>query len=250
MIEHKTASVELKVSDEGVIEAAFAQLNVIDHDGDVTLPGAFPTKDVAMSAFGHASWDGALPVGRGTITEEGDWAVFRGRLFMDTTHGRDAYGTLKGLQELAEFSYGYSVTDSAPGVFEGKNVRLLKSLDPFEVSHVLKGAGLGTHLRAIKSGGPGTDLPYAEHTDRVRAEVEAFLKRTDDRAEWRAKEGRQLSAANRASLASLLESIRSFGSIADELEAFLAATDPQKAADAEKALAQAFEDAMNRYRLG
>jgi hypothetical protein len=196
---------ELKLSDVGAVEVAFAQLNVIDHDRDVTLPGAFPTKEVPMSAYGHTSWEGALPVGKGTISEEGDWAVFRGQLFMDTTHGRDAFHTLKGLGSLAEFSYGYSVLDSAPGQKDGQNVRYLKSLDPFEVSNVLKGAGVGTHLRAIKSGSPGTEMPYAEHASWIREVNAAFLDRAESRAEWRAKEGRMFSAANLEALAQVRE---------------------------------------------
>lgn len=220
---------ELKLDAQGYIEAAFAQLNVVDHDGDVTRPGAFPLKDVPMSSYNHTSWDGALPVGKGSISERGDWAVFTGQFFMNTTHGRDAFETIKALGDLAQYSYGYDVTDGGPAVFEGKSVRELRKLDVFEVSPVLMGAGLGTHTLAIKSGVPGADTPYAEHAAWVQEAVEAFLKRTEDRAEWRAKEGRALSAANMATLAALLEKLRALGSTADELDAFLAAHDPQKA---------------------
>lgn len=228
---------ELKLDAQGYIKAAFAQLDVIDHDGDVTRSGAFPVKDVPMSAFNHTSWDGAPPVGRASIFEQDGWGVFEGQYFMNTTHGRDAYETTKGLMDLAEFSYGYVVTDGGPAVVDGRSVRELRRLDVFEVSHVLKGAGVGTHVLAIKSGQPGPDAPYAEHATWVQEAVEAFLKRTDDRAEWRAKEGRVLSAANRAALATLLESLRSFSGTADELEKFLEATDPQKAASPDVTLA-------------
>ena len=134
MTEYKAGPAhELKLDDKGTIEAAFAQLNVIDADGDVTLPGAFPSKEVPMSAYGHTSWDGALPVGKGTISEEGDWAVFKGQMFLDTTAGRDAHATLKGLGPLAEFSYGYEPTDFSFGEQAGQKVRYLKLLDVFEV---------------------------------------------------------------------------------------------------------------------
>lgn len=237
----------LKVADTGYIEAAFAQLNVVDHDGDVTLPGAFPAKEVPMSAYGHTSWEGALPVGKGSISEDGEWAVFTGQFFMDTTHGRDAFETVKGLGPLAQFSYGYNVLDSERGMRDGKAVRMLKSLDPFEVSPVLMGAGLGTHTRAIKSAAPGPDATYAEHATWVQDAVKAFLERTEDRAEWRVKEGRQLSAANRASLSALLDSLRAFGGTADELAAFLEATDPQK--DEKDATLDVLLSRMRRYGL-
>jgi hypothetical protein len=222
---------ELKLDAQGYIEAAFAQLNVVDHDGDITRPGAFPIKEVPMSAYNHTSWESSLPVGKGSISERDGWAVFTGQFFMNTTHGRDAFETVKGLGPLAEYSYGYDVTDGGPAVHEGKSVRELRKLDVFEVSPVLMGAGIGTHTLAIKSGGPGPDMPYADHATWVQEAVAAFLKRTDDRAEWRAKEGRVLSAANRAALAALLDSLRSFSGTADELEKFLEQTDPQKAAN-------------------
>lgn len=204
MTERKTFAPDgLKLSDEGIFEAAFAQFNIVDHDGDVTLPGAFPTKEVPMSAYNHSSWDGAPPVGKGTITERGDWAVFSGEFFMQTTHGRDAYETLKALGPLAEFSYGFSVLDSEPGTHQGKRVRVLKSLDPFEVSQVLKGAGPTTHLMSIKSGGPGPDLPYAEHLSWYADGLTALLDRTKDRAAFREEEGRKLSRTDRTRLAEI-----------------------------------------------
>ena len=218
---------ELKLDDQGYIKAAFAQLDVVDHDCDITRPGAFPVKDVPMSAFSHTSWDGAPPVGRASISEQDGWAVFEGQYFMNTTHGRDAYETTKGLMDLAEFSYGYNVTDGGPIVHEGKSVRELRSLDVFEVSHVLKGAGVGTHVLAIKSGGLGTDLPYAEHLSGVLDVVKALYERTDDKAEWRAKEGRVLSAANLSALRELADTL---GMTAKSLSDFLASHEPQKAA--------------------
>jgi hypothetical protein len=193
----------LKLDDQGHLKAAFAQLNVIDSDGDVTLPGAFPRKDVPMSAYGHTSWEGALPIGKGTISEEGDWAVFEGDFFMSTTHGHDAYVTVKGLGELAEYSYGYNVLDAERGQFKGKPANFLKSIDPFEVSPVLKGAGVGTHTIAIKSDEPGTGLPYAEEASWYLEHFPAFFERTEDREAFRRGEGRTLSKADRERLAAI-----------------------------------------------
>ena len=39
--ERKSVAVEMKVDDEGHFEAIFSTFNVVDHDGDVTLAGAF-----------------------------------------------------------------------------------------------------------------------------------------------------------------------------------------------------------------
>lgn len=198
---------ELKMDEAGIVELAFAQFNVIDSDGDVTLPGAFPAKDVPMSAYGHTSWDGALPVGKGTISELGNWAIFKGQFFMDTTAGRETHATLKGLGPLAEFSYGYNVLDGEPGTFEGKRVRFLKALDPFEISPVLKGAGLGTHLRAIKSGAPGSDAPFATQLSWYSEGLPALLDRFKGHAAARLTEGRKLSRADRAALEDLIDTL-------------------------------------------
>lgn len=226
------APTDLTLSESGDVMVAFSRFNVIDHDGDVTFPGALPTgKTVAMSAYNHESWRGALPTGKGVISESGDLGIFTGAFLMDTDQGRNAYHTVKGMAETQEWSYGYvPLPPSGPEMFEGQKVRALRKLDVFEVSPVLLGAGVGTVTLAIKSGHPGPDAPYAEHASWVRDTVAAFLDRTKARADWRETEGRKLSRSDRETLATLLESLRAFNGTADELAAFLDATDPQKAA--------------------
>jgi hypothetical protein len=198
---------EFKLDATGSIELAFAQLNVIDADGDVTVPGAFPAKDVPLSAYGHTSWDGALPVGKGTISEVGDWAVLKGQFFMDTTAGRETHATLKGLGPLAEFSYGYNPADFSYGTQDGKSVRFLRRLDVFEVSPVLRGAGVGTHIRAIKSGAPGPDAPFATQLSWYSEGLPALLDRFKGHAAARLTEGRKLSRADRAALEDLVDTL-------------------------------------------
>jgi len=213
---------EMKLDDKGFIEAAFAQLNVVDKDNDVTLPGAFPAKDVPMSAYGHTSWEGALPIGVGTIGEKGDWAVFSGHFFMDTPHGQAAYATVKGLGALTEYSYGYDVLDSAPAMMDGVSVRQIKSLDVFEVSPVLRGAGVGTHTLAIKSGAPEPDAPYAEQMDWIADRLSALIEWTEDRKAARESEGRDLSTKDTERLdaiaSKLLAHIDAIGSLVGPAE--------------------------------
>jgi len=217
---------DFKLDEQGAVSVAFAQLNVIDLDGDVTLPGAFPAKDVPMSGYGHTSWGGALPVGRGSISEKGDWAVFAGQFLMETDHGRNAYHTVKAMAELQEYSYGYNATDFSYGTQDNRNVRFLKLLDVFEVSPVLVGAGLGTHTLSIKSGEPGSGLPYADHLEALLKETALFIDRSRDRAEFRAKEGRDLSAVTRANLAALKDA---WAVIGVDLDALLVQAEPAKA---------------------
>lgn len=220
---------QFKIDEAGSVSVAFAQLNVIDRDGDLTLPGAFPTKAVPMSAYGHTSWMGELPIGKGTVHEEGEWAIFDGQFLMETDQGRNAYHTVKAMADLQEWSYGYDPLDYAYETRDGKTVRILRKQDPLEVSPVLIGAGLGTHTRAIKTAGPGASLPYADHLALVAEEAKAIAARSQDRAEFRAKEGRALSSANRERLDALLKALDESGTALREL---LDETDPARAAAA------------------
>ena len=221
---------EFKLDEAGAVTVAFSRLNAIDSDTDVTFPGALPAgKAVPMSAYGHTSWDGALPVGKGTIREQGDLGILDGAFFMDTDQGRNAYNTVKAMADLQEWSYGYAVLDGGPGTFDGKRVRELRKLDVFEVSPVLKGAGVGTSTLAIKSGAPGSETPYAEHASWLREAVAAFVERSDARIEMRSKEGRKLSSADRDMLTAMRDEMRQMGMHADELDEMLMATDPNKA---------------------
>lgn len=148
------ASVEVKDETKGEVEAVFATLNVKDKDADVTLPGAFDNgAKVAISAYGHKSWEGALPVGVGSIQEVGDKVIMKGHFFMNTAHGRDAFETVKGLaaEGLGEWSYGFKVEDSEPGDHKGERVRYLKKMKVYEVSPVMRGAGEGTMTTSAKA---------------------------------------------------------------------------------------------------
>ena len=236
---------EMKLDDAGHLTAAFAQLGVIDSDGDVTVKGAFPVKDVALSAYGHTSWDGALPVGKGTISEQGDWAVFEGDFFTDTTHGNDAYLTVKGLGPLAEYSYGFTVLDSAQASFEGKSVRELRSLDVFEVSPVLKGAGVGTHTLALKSDDLEPGASFADESAWLSGKLAAFLERATARKEMRDNEGRKLSRVDIARLEDLEDMARKYADTLRELR-----TLPEDPEAARRRMAGIMVELATARRLG
>lgn len=156
-----TTRVEIKDEDKGEVTVVFATLNVIDSDGDVTSPGAFQNgAKVRISAYGHKSWEGFLPVGKGSIREVGNEAVMDGRFFMDTAAGLDTFRVVKELGEdgLQEWSYGYDPVEYSFGDFEGQRVRFLKRLKVHEVSPVLLGAGVGTRVLAAKGRRPDPDM--------------------------------------------------------------------------------------------
>ncbi len=151
-MEKKTyrGAVQFKESPQGAFEAEFAALNVIDHDGDVTLPGAFTNGEaVRVSHWGHG-WS-ELPVGRGVIQEDNGIAKVDGQFFLDTQTGKEHYLTVKNLGDLQEWSYGYDVIEASDGEFDGQKVRFLKKLKVHEVSPVMLGAGIGTRTTTIKA---------------------------------------------------------------------------------------------------
>lgn len=144
------APIELKENGEkGEFTAVFSRFNVIDHDGDVTVPGAFRDgQKVRISYWGHRWQD--LPVGKGVIHQDDEKAWVDGQFFLDTIAGKETYQTVKNLEELQEWSYGFDVEKAEPGVFDGRDVMLLQALDVHEVSPVMLGAGIGTGTTSIK----------------------------------------------------------------------------------------------------
>lgn len=151
----------LKSADEhaGTVECVFATLNVVDSDGDVTVPGAFTEgQAVAISQYGHSVWEkGFPPVGRGTIHVVGAEAIMRGQFFMDMPEARSAFLSVKGMGEIQQWSYGFTTDLAEFGEFQGQGVKFLRSVTVFEVSPVLRAAGVGTGTRSAKghSGRPG-----------------------------------------------------------------------------------------------
>jgi hypothetical protein len=144
--------VTIKNADKGEVSAVIATFNVIDKDGDYTPPGAFTEgQDVLISAYGHKSWEGALPIGKARIRTTKSEAIIDGQFFMDTTAGRDTFNVVKALGPHQQWSYGFDIKDSEPGTVGGQRVRILKSLDVHEASPVLIGAGVNTRTLATKS---------------------------------------------------------------------------------------------------
>lgn len=180
--------VEIKDEDRGEVVAVFATLNVIDSDGDVTTKGAFADGEkVRISAYGHKSWEGRLPVGKGAIREMKNEAVMEGRFFLDTAEGRDTFLVVKELGEdgLQEWSYGYDPVEYKFGEFEGQQVRFLNRLKVHEVSPVLLGAGVGTRLVSAKSG-----LKLEAQLEAAVADLEALHDRLSEVVTFRTDSGK------------------------------------------------------------
>ena len=134
----------------GEFRAEFATLNVIDHDGDVTVPGAFQDgQETLIEAWNHNY--GQLPVGKGVIHEDEDKAIVEGRFFLDTQGGLEHYKTVKALGSLQEWSYTFDIEEWSEGEFDGQDVRFLRRLDVWGVAPVQRGAGIDTRTTDIKA---------------------------------------------------------------------------------------------------
>lgn len=170
-------ALEIKDAEKGEVEAVIATLGVVDRDYDVISPDAI--KDgakVKMSAYGHdLMFGGEMPVGRGSLHVEGDKAVFKGKLFLSTQRGREAFDVLKEMGKDQEWSFGFRVLGSEvpDDAWREKGARrILTKLDAFEVSPVLIGAGVGTRTLAVKEADEAAQKA-ADEARRVQEETAA-----------------------------------------------------------------------------
>lgn len=215
------STVVFDTAKEGEFRATFSTFNVVDLDGDVTLPGAFKNgQQVRIAQWGH-NW-GALPIGRGVIDSDQSRAWVDGAFLMTTQAGRDTYETVKSLDELQEWSYGFDIERASSGKFADNpfDVRFLEALDVIEVSPVMLGAGIDTGTDAIKA---LLDMSLTAGSNAVLAAARELTVRYKSLADLRAKEGRVLSEANRARLKEHATTARQ---IADDLDALYEATAP------------------------
>lgn len=144
---------QVKAIDEtkGEVTAVIATLNVKDHDGDVTIAGAFGSQE-AVIVPAH-DWD-SVPLGRASISEEGGDVVALMKFNLDIEDGRKWYSAIKfdfkAGNPKQEYSYGYEILDADKGEHKGQRVQFLKKLKVIEVSPVLLGAGIGTGTASVK----------------------------------------------------------------------------------------------------
>ena len=211
----ETKTFELKRLDEdGSGLAKIATLSAIDHDGDTYETGAFGEQPVKVLA-GH-SWDG-VPIGKGRVFEKGDEVFAEFKLNLDTEAGKEWHASLKfdldkkNGSPLQEWSYGFRVLESVDETRDGNSVRVLKSLEVFEVSPVVKGAGVGTGTVAIKG-----KQTFDQEIAALTALTASVTKRANEVLDWR--KGKAFSETR---LAELAEEHTQLGALIDQIEAKL-----------------------------
>ncbi len=167
-------SSESNLNNEGYLEAIFSVFDVVDRDGDVVKSTAIKDGIEVPLVWSH---DWSKPIGKGTITNDGKKAIFKGTFFLDTQLGSEAYKTVKNMGTLQEYSWGFNVKSQEKGTVGNQTVNLITDAEVFEVSPVLVGANQHTETIEIKtqkmyveSVAPGS---YEETKSKLKT---AFLK--------------------------------------------------------------------------
>ena len=114
-----TKNLTITAMDEtGLGLARIAQLSAIDSDGDTYQPGAFSWMDGGgqWCAIIPAHDRRAMPLGKAWLYEEGDWALAKLHMNLETQAGRDWHQALKfdlaTGKAVQEWSYGFEVLDA------------------------------------------------------------------------------------------------------------------------------------------
>ncbi len=184
----QTKTFEIKQLDEvGAFEAVIATLGVVDHDGDLTEKGAFGTQEVIILPAHDAR---SVALGKATITERGKKVIATGQLNLEIPAAKDLHSSLKfdlqtGEKALQEWSYGFRIEKANDEIVDGVTIRHLLDLKVFEISPVLRGAGIETETLAVKSKNHNTktsDEPWDVTANVRRLNEPALRKPAYDRS--------------------------------------------------------------------
>lgn len=208
--------------------------NNVDSYGDIVRPGAY------LDCLPDFIRDGWLAVGHewgkfgaGFIVDakEDAYGLLTDVAFHSTTEGQDARTVVRerlAAGKSVAMSIGYSVPKGGRRRHEDGTCDLVK-INLKEISLVQAPANALATVISAKSGAHA-GLSFVDHSEKVRVAVEEFVVRAQAIAALRAKEGRVLSSATRARIASARESIEdSLSALADvdaDLADLLAATEP------------------------
>ena len=204
----ETKSIQFKVDEAGKVSASIATFGVVDCDYDIVEPTAFKDGQEVAMVWSH-DWD--KPVGKGIIRVMPTEAVFEGAFFMDTVAGQEAYKTVKAMDNLQEWSWGFHTVKSTWEEQEEHMIRHLLETEVYEVSPVLKGAGIGTRTLMLKG------------RQSLETQIKAVIEVTDSLGErvrslkgLRKEEGREISEERRNEIKGLVEDLRKAADSLDE----------------------------------
>src|SRR6266581_5251718 len=147
-IEYKAIDSEIKATSEGIVEGYLNRTGIIDFGDDKSLPGCFKrTLADSYARKAQQSLDflwpflynhsyAEFPLGGIFYGEEDKKGLFiKVQMNMDIQSGREAFASFKN-GSLSKFSMGYKAIDVEWEKFEGRSIRLLKSVAVMEGSAV------------------------------------------------------------------------------------------------------------------
>ncbi|MFN7709850.1 MAG: HK97 family phage prohead protease [Holosporales bacterium] len=153
----KTLPLDTKsLDDQGIFRGYASVFNVLDHQGDRVLKGAFQASLSRRMQEGNVPkmlWqhDPKEPIGIWRTLREDNHGLFvEGRLLMNVRRAQEAYALLK-TGVIQGLSIGFTIEDSAR-LADG--VRYLKSIDLHEISLVTFAANQAAKVLGVKHAFP------------------------------------------------------------------------------------------------
>ncbi len=197
--------------DTGAVLAVFSRLNVVDKDGDKTLPGFIGKQTIAM--LPAHDWRHVV-IGKGTTRESGDEVLAEIKMNLEIPAAKDWHSAIKfdlaNPPALQEWSYGFTLLPGGSVNGDGKEIgRILQPASEgnpgcivHEVSPVLVGAGINTTTLAAKG------VKFCDELEMVLGATDNLVNRAQSLAELRAKEGRGLTATSQDRLGTIRERLK------------------------------------------
>lgn len=218
--EFETKNLQFKVDETGKVSARIATFGVIDQDYDIVEATAFKAGQEVAIVWSH-DWD--RPVGKGVIHVTPTEAIFEGMFFLDVVNGMEAYKTVRAMGDLQEWSWGFHAIKSSREARGDRIIRHIEETELFEVSPVLKGAGIGTRTLALKGRNS-----LESQIKSVLESVDSLRERVRSLKGLRQEDGREISDERRTELRSLAIELRKTAEELETVSEILPVIDAQK----------------------
>ena len=178
-MEIKSFALEVKeLTDEGVIEGYASIFGNVDNGGDKVMPGAFVEGLAKARQTGRRvkmlwNHNPDQPIGVWEdLAEDAKGLWVKGRLVMEVPRAKEAHALMKA-GAIGGLSIGYRTKASEP---DG-NVRLLKSVDLYEISPVTFPMNERAKISSVKADGCETIIEKLAAGDRLtEREFETLAK--------------------------------------------------------------------------
>ena len=223
------------------VTGIFAVHGNMDNGNDISINGSFAkrltdgSRKRARFLWNHDSWQPPIAsikaireIGRDELPEKvlafAPDATGGVEVTREYYEGVDlANWVLAGIKagDIDEMSYAYDLHEFATEERDGKQVRIFKDVEIFDISDV--NWGMNPATAGVKSR-LGAKMSFMGHSDWVVNALDEYADRVQARKDFREKAGRVLSQQNRDRISSL---IKSLNDVAGDLNQLLIDADPK-----------------------